>query len=886
MKIPEKHPGNTNNTIVQRSTPFFQAEESKDFFGPEPERSSAFFSANNVQTKLTIGRPDDPYEKEADAMADKIQDSKTSPEPEITGGTSNLQRKEEPSPFFNQITPLIQRQEEEEEMVQAKSNTKAGNKVNSNFEQSLQSSKGAGSPMSAGVRNDMEGHFGADFSGVSIHTDSRAESMSKSINAQAFTHGSDIYFNSGKYQPESKEGRHLLAHELTHTVQQGAVSRLNPKPESSELVQREASASEETDFEAELQESERDAEAAVDPNPANESRQQADQSLEIQDPAQANQNTAPELLPAQSSPSAAPPAPTPQQQEDQIPEEDQEQSGPVGEDLKQESVNVCDDAGKKATKLAQNEKTHDQADNKQKQAEAAVVTPADESQSKSNTEQVGELKATSPPETKEVQAKQKLDQELDKAVPKSIKEMNEFKSKGKAKVVGNKVLSEVNKDVSAVQNTYNKIEQAPAPKPPDPSAELPAIEQAPGTASLNLGKDAVPPLAPQHTDFSDFDNKSDELLQKEEITQEQLDMVDTGDLAEANKERGGLKKKVAEEPAKIQEFAQNKTQEVETDLKKEEKDQKKAMKDKRAAELGKTKDKQSKTKTDLEKKREEVAKTINGIYEQAQTSVKTKLENLEKDSLARFDREQAIASNQFETEVKSKVSRWKRKRYSGIFGGAKWLKDKLLGIDDFPEIKQIFVDAKANFVRKIDQLIADITRDNQKVIDDCKKEIEEAKIKMQEYVDSLGPDLRDIGQQSMEDMKAKLKALDGYIDKKKEELQKKLCDKKEEAIKKIDEKIEKMKEEMSGALAKLGNLLLNAAMKFFKWALEKAGKSPDQIMGIISKGKAVLKKIFTDPIGFIMNVVTGVKQGINNFSANIKKHLVGGMISWLTGAMG
>lgn len=67
---------------------------------------------------------------------------------------------------------------------------------------------------------------------------------------------------------------------------------------------------------------------------------------------------------------------------------------------------------------------------------------------------------------------------------------------------------------------------------------------------------------------------------------------------------------------------------------------------------------------------------------------------------------------------------------------------------------------------------------------------------------------------------------------------------------------------------------------------EKAGYDSKQLMGILNKGKAVIKKIVTDPIGFIGNIIDAVKLGINNFQKNIKKHLIAGMMSWLTGQMG
>ncbi|TFV58162.1 DUF4157 domain-containing protein [Mycobacterium sp. PS03-16] len=79
---------------------------------------------------------------------------------------------------------------------------------------------GGGSPLQADVRADMEGRFGHDFGEVRIHTDGAAHDSAKSVNAQAYTVGSNIVFQRDKYDPASHSGKHMLAHELTHVVQQ------------------------------------------------------------------------------------------------------------------------------------------------------------------------------------------------------------------------------------------------------------------------------------------------------------------------------------------------------------------------------------------------------------------------------------------------------------------------------------------------------------------------------------------------------------------------------------------------------------------------------------------------------------------------------------------
>jgi hypothetical protein len=102
----------------------------------------------------------------------------------------------------------------------------------SSIENRLSTSRGRGSALPEDTRRNMESFMGADFSEVKIHTDSNAVQMSKDLHAQAFTNGSDIYFNSGKFDTSSTKGQHLLAHELTHTVQQGAAGvQKKPVPE-------------------------------------------------------------------------------------------------------------------------------------------------------------------------------------------------------------------------------------------------------------------------------------------------------------------------------------------------------------------------------------------------------------------------------------------------------------------------------------------------------------------------------------------------------------------------------------------------------------------------------------------------------------------------------
>ena len=116
-------------------------------------------------------------------------------------------------------------QSEKEDTVQRKLNSTASSLFSNNqsIEQRLANSRSSGRPLPDHILKQMESSFGVDFSKVRIHDHSNAVQMSKELNAQAFAYGNDIYFNTGKFDFNSSAGRHLLAHELTHTLQQTGV---------------------------------------------------------------------------------------------------------------------------------------------------------------------------------------------------------------------------------------------------------------------------------------------------------------------------------------------------------------------------------------------------------------------------------------------------------------------------------------------------------------------------------------------------------------------------------------------------------------------------------------------------------------------------------------
>jgi len=145
-----------------------------------------------IQAKLKVGQPGDIYEQEADRIADAVMQM---PESKVQ----------------------LQGKEEEEEILQ----TKEISSKTPELESRIQTLQRSGQPLPESVRAFFKPRFGYDFSRVRIHADRQAAEAARSVNARAFTLGRDVVFGAGQYAPETATGQRLVAHELTHVVQQG-----------------------------------------------------------------------------------------------------------------------------------------------------------------------------------------------------------------------------------------------------------------------------------------------------------------------------------------------------------------------------------------------------------------------------------------------------------------------------------------------------------------------------------------------------------------------------------------------------------------------------------------------------------------------------------------
>jgi len=219
---------------------------------------SRLIKSKALQAKLRIGQPGDVYEHEADRVADAVMrmpapqkvsinnsriqrasttfeenELKRQPIEEEEEEEEKLQRqpaeeeeeeeKLQKKPIEEEEEEKLQRQpaeEEEEKKLQAKNVSVSNPVVDSVIENKIQCMKGGGRSLSQGERAFFEPRLGYDFSDVRVHEDAKASEAARGVNARAFTIGKDVVFNAGEYSPDNQKSQKLMAHELTHVIQQ------------------------------------------------------------------------------------------------------------------------------------------------------------------------------------------------------------------------------------------------------------------------------------------------------------------------------------------------------------------------------------------------------------------------------------------------------------------------------------------------------------------------------------------------------------------------------------------------------------------------------------------------------------------------------------------
>ncbi|MFE7262789.1 hypothetical protein ACFU9B_12105 [Streptomyces sp. NPDC057592] len=530
------------------------------------------------------------------------------------------------------------------------------------------------------------------------------------------------------------------------------------------------------------------------------------------------------------------------------------------------------DVAAKKVRLA----AHAPAATESRSAQDAAVAPPDDKEAQGKAANAEKMNAAKPGEFNKQAFIDAVNKAIDAQAPKNLDQADKFSKSGKA----DKIKDEVDGKVKDGKDSSAKDIDTATKAPPNTAAakDKPVTPMTPDQPPANPGApsaaDAIPAQQPASvTDFSEGPAANDQAMADAEVTEDQLakgnepefdQALSTKKTAEADSAKAPAKGKAAE----AQQLSTAKAGAAASGAQ--------AMNALTATRTsaGKQVDGgKGETKSKDEKKRAEVTAKLQKVYDGTKKDVETTLSGLDKKVDEAFTSGEKAARDAFTADHKRRMKKYKDKRYSGMFGPAKWAKDKLMGMPK--EANDLFQEARKLYVAQMQTVISSVADIIGTELGKAKARIAKGRTELKAEVDRLPADLREFGQEAATDFAGKFDDLEATVNEKSEQLVQDLAQKYTAALNKVDEEIKKLQEANKGLVDKAKDAIVGV--------IKTINELKNLLLGILAKAASAIMKIIKDPIGFLGNLVKAVGAGLNLFITNIAEHLKTGVVSWLLG---
>lgn len=800
---------------------------------------------------------------------------------------------------------MAQRAEEENDekpVMTARTQGKAP-AVPSGFSSSLRESSGEGRPIPEETRGFFESRFGADFSSVRIHTGTKATRLNKSIQAKAFTRADHIYFSDGAYDPSSSAGKTLLAHELTHVVQQnhaqpsvGAQSPAAHGAQASGVLQRQESNEQAEDLPTEEQKAAALASAARAEKMAQQAANYGKEEI-----AKSKQQKAEEKQDEQAAKQVAHTAGGQAKEAEAkskkrkkpgeamkpgVAVEEPEQEGAAAESEKKAPSSPDEDPAfqnvvKKVGGVAKKQKAHALPQTKAAEAQAAAEAPAQEISGRAENTHAGQMEKTETPPFNAEAFKKQLLKRIEELAPKSQEEADDFKEDNKLGGVKEQMSSGVAEGKAESRGPLEaKKDEAPDTKSVEPKPVTPIPDPAAGTAPPGVGANEAAPkpktAAEVEAPIQENTNRVGDEMSKESITEEQLAKSNEPQFQQALSSKQEAETHAAESPQDYRKSEQAQLNQAQKQASATAAAQTMSMHVGREQAFGQVHEAQGRTKSKDEAARLEVGEHIHGIYEKTKTEVERILSELDGKVETAFDEGAEAAKTAFENYVDAQMDAYKDRRYGGWLGWGRWLKDKLAGMPD--EVNAFYETGRNLYLRKMDAVLDNVVAIIGAELTAAKAEIAKGRKEISEYLAGLPTNLQTVGAEAAEEANTLFDSLEENVNDKQGALIDRLANKYQENLKAVDARIEELKAANRG--------LVDKAIDAIKSVINTIIELKNMLFRVLAKIAEVVMMIISDPIGFLKNMIAAIKQGLDMFIGAIETHIKVGFVTWLTGAMG
>ncbi|MBA4142858.1 MAG: DUF4157 domain-containing protein [Nitrosospira sp.] len=912
-----------------------------------------------LQPKLTVGAADDQYEQEADrvarqvvSMPDSVALASVQQSRAVEGEPNQAHLvQSKPLPLAASITPFVQREmeqgaekeedhdreEDKDELLQAKFfnksaalpfqrqttsdeeetepiQAKSGDSINGSFEAGddvesrLGRSKGGGSPLPDPVRSYMEPRFGVDFSHVRVHTGSDAIKMNRDVGAQAFTHGSDVYFGAGS-SPTNLE---LTAHELTHVVQQTGGMPLQPKraphsinidlparlsPTGDATANREEKKSiSSSSLQRYARPASRRPSEAVTPQPGSNALPTA-----AQPPTHAAVSPASDETGTPSSPRTATPQTRPSGRESETgagafpagPSSRVTDTGGPQLLLPEPSSDISEDDRSRLHQVQDNaeeatatETDLPPAETTAAEAREAVEEPEAEVDARAAGNLVAALEQREPPSPEIEDLCERIREVIRNKRPPDEEALVEADPEEMARQSGEQLNDAIESDTTRVQSSYDQLEM-----PPEGQTTREAQEIEPPAAKVAAppinAETAVPEPVPEENISLDADVQANQQrMQDSGMNSEPAQLVQSGPIAEAQAAQGELESVAERDPAEVMAEQMAARDRAGTDMIGLQQRALEALASARASTIGQIGAGQQNMVGSEEQMRARIGAEAQGIFNAAQTQVNDLLEPLSRTAMSQWETGVAVLSERFKQRL-HRVKEWIDERYSGAKGAVLEVVEYVTGLPDW--VTDEYEAAEHEFGDGVCDLIREISSNVNGVIVTCEGLIEDARTDIGELFSNLPAELQEWAAGEQARFGEQLDSLHDRAIQTRDDFNRDMANRAAQSVQEVREQIYSLRQAAGGIIGRIvdavGRFVEDPAKFIIEGLLELLGIPPASFWALVARIQSVISDIAEDPVGFAGHLLTALGQGFQQFFSNVGTHLIGGLLDWLTAGL-
>lgn len=532
----------------------------------------------------------------------------------------------------------------------------------------------------------------------------------------------------------------------------------------------------------------------------------------------------------------------------------------------------------RARAVARQQAHNNTAKRKAAEAQAAALGPPNEVEAMAGGNQVGKMAEQEPAPFDKESFKAALIEKINQIAPGTLEDADEFKSRGTAGQLKGEVVGQVETSKEGAQGPIKTTaEEAPDTSAVEPKPVTPQPPTEPGPPPPDIGASAAAPKPKTEAEVNlDAGPKSiDDRMAEANVTEETLANSNEPEFVGAVEAKHTVEENAKTAPEAYRADEAGILGNAETQVAGTAQARTGAMYEARSQQFAKVQGEQDTTRTSDQDKRAEIANHIQTIFEDTRTKVQDRLSTLDQEVNSAFDTGAENARKGFEDEVEREKDAWKDRRYSGIEGKALWLRDLLLPLPD--EVNEIYKAARQHYIDAMSTVIDEVAGIVETGLNDATGIIKNGRNAVLEYVGSLDGDLRQIGEQAAANIQNQFDTLVDEVKQFEQSTVDGLAQKYVDNLKAVDARIEEMKSEDRG--------LVGRAMDAIEGVIKTILELKQMLLGILARAAGVIETIIKDPIGFLGNLVTGIKMGLSAFLGKIGEHLKTGLMGWLFGAV-